>query len=89
MPKCVPIKDMRDTVAFARMVETSPEPVTVTKNGYDLFVALRSEDYDRLCLDRARAQLLERMLIAERERAEGNLVDAHEAVARLRQQHGL
>ena len=42
MPKCVPIKDIRDTAAFSELVEKSPEPITVTKNGYDQFVVIRS-----------------------------------------------
>ena len=46
MPVCVPIKDMRDTAKFSELVETTPGPVTVTKNGYSKFVVLRSEDYD-------------------------------------------
>ena len=80
---------MRDTASFARMVETSPEPITVTKNGYDLFVALRSDEYDKLCRERAKAQFMERMLIAEKERSEGFLVASDESVAKLRRQHGL
>ena len=89
MPKCVPIKDMRDTAAFALLVESSPEPITVTKNGYDQFVVLRSEDYDKLCQDGAKAQVMERIVVAEKERAEGSLLDAHEAAATIRQRYGL
>lgn len=89
MPTCVPIKDMKDTAAFAELVEASAGPVTVTRNGYDQFVVLRSGDYDELAEAGARARVLDRMLQAERERAEGRHVDAHEAVAALRARHGL
>lgn len=89
MPTCVPIEDMRDTAAFARMVETAPGPVTVTKNGYDQFVVIRSKDYDDLRESEARARIMERMLLAERERAEGRHVDAAGSLAGLRSRYGL
>ena len=44
MPTAVPIRDLKNTAAFARLVDESPEPITVTKNGYDKFVAMRSQD---------------------------------------------
>ena len=89
MPKCVPIKDMRDTADFARLVETSPEPIIVTKNGYDQFVVLRSDDYEKLCQESARAQLMERMLLAEKERAEGKSIDAYESIENIKKHYGL
>lgn len=89
MPVCVPVKDLRDTSAFLELVESSASPVTVTRNGYDQFVAIRSKDYDELCRQAARNRLLERMLIAEHERAEGKTVDAKEEIAELRARYGL
>ena len=89
MPTCVPIKDMRDTASFSNLVESSPDPVIVTKNGYDQFVVIRSKDYDKLKGAYARAQLMERILIAERERAEGNAKDAFESLEDIRKRHGL
>lgn len=89
MPVCVPIKDMRDTASFARLVETSPEPITVTKNGYDQFVVIRSKDYNELHKLEAKNQIMERMLLAERERAAGSHIDAKESIASLREQYGL
>lgn len=55
MPVCVPIKDMRDTAKFSELVETTAGPVTVTKNGYSKFVVLRSEDYDLMVQEQAKA----------------------------------
>ena len=43
MPSCVPISDIKDTVAFSRKVATAGEPVVVTKNGYEQFVAIDAE----------------------------------------------
>lgn len=89
MTTCVPIKDLRDTAAFMELVETAPGPITVTKNGYDQFVAMRSSDYDELQQLAAENKLMERMLIAERERAESRFVDADAAIADLRERYGL
>lgn len=89
MPVCVPVKDLRDTSAFLELVETTADPITVTKKGYDQFVAIRSADYDELCRQAAKNRLLERMLIAEHERAGGKSVDAKETIADLRSRYGL
>lgn len=89
MPTCVPIKDMRDTAAFAHLVETAPDPVIVTKNGYDQFVVLRSKDYDELKDAAAKARLMERIALAEKERAEGTSKDALESAAAMRAHYGL
>lgn len=89
MPTCVPIKDLRDTVSFSHLVETSPEPIIVTKNGYDQFVVLRSRDYDELKQADARAKLMERIALAEKERAAGKSADAFDSLAELKARHGL
>lgn len=89
MSLCVPIKDLRDTAAFDEMVSTSPTPIIVTKNGYDRFVCVRSSDFSRWEHAEARARLLERIMVSERERAEGKSVDAFEATESLREKYGL
>lgn len=89
MPACVPLEDMRDTARFSELVENTPGPVTVTKNGYGKFVVMRVEDYDELEERAAKADLLSRMAIAERERAEKDYVDAFDALDRLEEKHGL
>lgn len=89
MPICVPVKDMRDTSAFVDLIERSEGPITVTKNGYTQFVALRSADYDELCRQEAKCHILERMLVAERERVEGRSIDAKDAITDLRSRYGL
>ncbi len=89
MPLCVPIKDLRDTAAFDEMVATSETPIIVTKNGYDRFVCVRSSDFREWEQASARAKLLERIMISERERTEGKSVDAAEATKALREKYGL
>ena len=50
--------------------------MTVTKNGYSKFVVLRSEDYDLMVQEQAKARLMARIAVAERERAAGTARDA-------------
>ena len=47
MPTCIPIKGLRDTAAFDAMAESSPTPITVTKNGYDRFVCVKSSEFSQ------------------------------------------
>lgn len=89
MAVCVPVSDMRDTAKFSALVEQSPGPVTVTKNGYDKFVVMRSDDYELLEQGRAKAQLMERIARAERERAAGLSADALESLAAIEAEYGL
>ena len=92
MPVCVPIKDMKDTAKFSRLVEEADGPITVTKNGYDAFVVMRSADYDRMLADRdaeAKRKLLERIALAEYEIAEGKFVDGPSVMAEMRAKHGV
>ena len=89
MATCVPIKDLRDTAAFDNLVEKSPTPITVTKNGYDRFVCVRSDEFERMQLANAEAKLLARMQIAEYERKNNLAVDAREATERIFQKYGV
>ncbi|HIY84601.1 MAG TPA: type II toxin-antitoxin system Phd/YefM family antitoxin [Candidatus Rubneribacter avistercoris] len=89
MPTCVPIKDMKDTAAFARTVEQAATPVTVTRNGYDAFVVMRSDDYEALQEELARMRLMERVARAEHEFATGRYADGASFVKDIRERYGL
>lgn len=89
MPVCVPVKDMKDTATFARTVESAPGPVTVTRNGYDAFVVMRTDDYEAMQQELAKGRLLARVARAEREYAERRYEDAPAFLDSLRSRHGL
>lgn len=89
MPVCVPIKDLRDTARFSELVEEAAGPVTVTKNGYSKFVVMRSDDYDELEARAAKADLMARIAVAEKERAEGSSLDAFASLDALKGKYGL
>ena len=89
MATCVPVRDMKDTAKFSRIVEESAEPVTVTRNGRDAYEVMTSEVYDSIKQDLARMRLYEMVLQAEREREEGAYVE-YDAFSRdLRERYGL
>ena len=88
-PTCVPIRDMKNTAAFTALVEDAPAPITVTRNGYDVFVVMRSEEYEAMQLELSRARLLSRVSQAEAEYAAGDYVDGKEFTGRIRSEYGL
>lgn len=59
--------------------------MTVTKNGYSKFVVLRPEDYDLMVQEQAKARLMARIAVAERERAAGTARDPLRLSMTLRQ----
>lgn len=89
MPVCVPIKDMKNTAAFTRKIEEASGPVTVTKNGYDAFVVMRTDDYEAMQQELAKARLLSRIAQAENEYATHRFSDGSEFVASIKEKYGL
>ena len=89
MAVCVPVRDMKDTAAFAKLVKESPEPITVTKNGYNEFVVMRSEDYDLMCEEVAKALLVRVLADAYKAYEQGEYVDGASFVAAIRERYGL
>ena len=89
MPTCVPIKELKNTAEFSRIVEESPSPVIVTKNGYDSFVAMTTQAYEALKLEAARAKLYQIVAQSEGDIAENHTVEAHSAIAEARNRYAL
>lgn len=89
MPMCVPIKELKDTAAFTKTVNEAPGPITITKNGYDEFVVMRSGDYEAMQLELAKTKLMNRIARAEHEYATGQYSDGEEFFRSLREKYGL
>ncbi len=89
MPVCVPIKDMKDTAAFTRKIEEASGPVTVTRNGYDAFVVMKTGEYEAMQQELAKARLLSRTAQAENEYATRKFSDGPEFVASVKERYGL
>ena len=89
MPRCIPIKEIKNTTEFARIVEESPEPVIVTRNGREAFAAMSIELLDAMRMERARADLYRLLDEAEEASRDGRVVDARDSIKRTRDRYGL
>lgn len=88
MAICVPVRDMKDTAEFTALVNREHD-VTVTKNGYDAFHCLSDEQYRLVQDEVAKARLLSRILLAEREIETGAYSSFKDFAAEMRQEHDL
>ena len=63
----------------------SGEPVFITKNGYGDLVVMSIETYER---QMARAEIYDKLTVAEEQIAEGKLLDADAVFGKLREKYG-
>ena len=89
MPVCVPMKELKTTADFTKLVENSDSPVVVTKNGCEAFVALSTSAYEALKIDAARLRLYQSIDRAEADIAAGRTIEAHVAIDDIRSRYGL
>lgn len=89
MAVCAPVKDLKNTAEFTRLVNESSEPVMVTTNGKVSFVAMSPDEYDALRAEGALSRLYRIIDRAEEDVAAGNWTDASETTASLRERYGL
>lgn len=89
MTTCVPIKELKNTAAFAQLVEETSDPVIVTKNGCEKFAVMTVEMLDSLRMEAARAQLYRDIDEAEADFAAGRVIDAQSSQEKARERYGL
>lgn len=89
MTICIPIKELKNTAAFAKTVEEASEPVIVTRNGYETFAVMTVEKLDALKQEAARVRLYRDIDEAEDDFASGRVVDGHESQRAARERYGL
>ena len=85
---CVPVRDMKDSAAFAALVE-SERDVTVTNNGRVVMHCVSSDQYRVMKDEVAKAKLLSRMMLAEDEISQGNYSDYESFAASMRDKYDL
>ena len=88
MPICVPVRDMKDTAAFAALVD-SERNVTVTNNGRVVMHCISSDQYRVIQDEIARAKLLSRTMLAEDEISQGDFSDYESFAASIRDKYDL
>ena len=89
MPTCVPIKELKNTATFAKLVEESDGPIIVTKNGYESFAVMTMDQLEALELEAKRAQLYQAIDQAEQDMAAGRVSDGWESMRSARDRYGL
>lgn len=88
MATAVPIRETKDTAKFSKMVHESGS-VTVTKNGYDDYVAMTTEEYDSLRHRASMADLYAKLLVSERDVAEGRTTPFEDFREEMKRRYGL
>ena len=48
MPKIIPIKDLKNTVALSKICHESQEPIYITKNGYGDMVIMSMNVFEKM-----------------------------------------
>ena len=84
MPQIIPINTLKRTGEISEMCHNSTEPVFITKNGYGDMVIMSMDIYQR---DLAMAEIYRKLVVAEKQIQNGEVVDARESLARLRAKH--
>ena len=89
MPTCVPVSELKDTASFVRRVKAAGEPVIVTKNGHEEFVAIDPEVF-RSYRKETTEERLERLLSeADLDVALGRVSEARAGMDDIRRAYGL
>lgn len=80
-----PITDLRNTSEISELCHSLEEPIFITKNGYGDMVLMSNETYER---EMAAAEILKKLLVAQRQIDEGNGIDGEKALEKLRKKYG-
>ena len=83
MPQIIPIKDLKNTSVVSQMCRESKEPIYITKNGYGDMVIMSIQMYEEklYMLD-----VYSKLEDAEKQIAEGKVIDADESLSRIREE---
>ena len=89
MPYCVPIKDLKDTAAFSKMVKETDHPIFVTKNGREEFVVMNTGVYRDDGVDPVRKRFYAFLERSQKDAEEGRVMDAFEFSKQIGEEYGL
>jgi len=85
MPKIMPITVLRDTNEISDTCRQVNEPIFITKNGHGDMVVMSIETYER---DLALVDVYRKLAVAERQIANGEVIDIDTAFEKLREKYG-
>ena len=83
MPKIIPIRDLKNTTDLSKMCKTISEPIFITKNGYGDMVIMSMETYEKKM---SMLDAYEKLAFAEKQVAEGKVIDADTGLQSLRKE---
>ncbi len=85
MPKIIPIRDLKNTSELSAMCHTENEPIYITKNGYGDMVIMSMEAYEKnmFLLD-----VYKKLDEAEKSIKNGDIIDAREALDKIKNEYG-
>jgi PHD/YefM family antitoxin component YafN of YafNO toxin-antitoxin module len=86
MPQIIPIRDLKNTSEISQKCHSAKEPIFITKNGYGDMVIMSMETYEKnMFLSTVYGKLEE----AEKQFAEGKVLDGDESLKSIRLKYGL
>lgn len=86
MPQIIPIRDLKNTSEISEKCHSYNEPIFITKNGYGDMVIMSMETYEKsLFLASVYGKLEE----AEKQFAEGKVLDGDASLKGIRAKYGL
>ena len=85
MPKIMPITVLRNTNDISDTCRKLNEPIFITKNGHGDMVVMSIEAYER---DLALVDVYRKLAVAEKQIANGEVIDADVSLERLRAKYG-
>ena len=86
MPQIIPIKDLKNTSEISELCHKTDEPIYITKNGYGDMVIMSMEIFEQTM---GRLNMYRNIEIAERQVADGEVIDARESLENMRKKYGL
>ncbi|MEG2274336.1 MAG: type II toxin-antitoxin system Phd/YefM family antitoxin [Clostridia bacterium] len=84
MPEIRPMRDLRKTTEISNLCHTVTEPVFITKNGYQDLVIMSQEEFERRC---AKEEIYMKLLEAEQDIANGDVIQGDAVFSALRKQY--
>ena len=84
-PQIRPITDLRNTNDISELCHSSMEPIFITKNGYGDLVVMSMDKYDELI---RKAELYEKLELAEQQMEKGELLDGDAVFEELTKKYG-
>ena len=86
MPRIVPIRDLKNTTSISALCHEDKEPIFITKNGYGDMVIMSMETYEK---NMFLADVYGKLEEAKQDMENGRYSSVEDAIARIRETHGL